>query len=41
MRDLHAAADHAALPVLSLLFWFSDFSIADWSCHLVVQPQNQ
>jgi hypothetical protein len=40
MRDLHVAADHAALSILSLLFWIPDLSISDWSCHLVVKPQK-
>jgi hypothetical protein len=38
MRDLHAAADHSALSFLSRILWIPGLSIADWNCHLVVQP---
>ena len=41
MRDLHAVADYADVFIFSLLFWIPHPSIANWSRHLVVKPENQ
>ena len=41
MRDLHAVADYADVFIFPDLFWIPRHSIADWYCHLVVEPENQ
>ena len=41
MRDLHAVADYADVFIFPDLFWIPRHSIADWSRHLVVKPENQ
>jgi hypothetical protein len=41
MRDLHAVADYSDVFIFSLLIWIPRLSIADWSCYLVVNPENQ